>query len=536
VEPLEIRSGPGQKQPIHFGDAGRRLFGFYHSAAEGIWRGGVVLVSPIGTDHTRSERTYRHLAERLSAAGFACLRFDLTATGDSRGDEHTPALVQAWLDDIGVAIDELRARSGAESIALVGLRLGATLAMTHAAARGGVDSLVLWSPCVSGAGFVAEVTRLHKVYARIEPHLALAPPPREAGQEALGCFLPRALVEDLARLDLLVTSRRPSRRTLVIDGGNLASRDAMVTRLGELGAAPEVRAHPGHKFLVTVSHHALVPHEVLDSIVTWLEGAHPAGPAPSRPRQPTGSPAPGPSGERPLVLGDGHSLFGILTPADPAQAKPGRPGIVLSNAGCVSRAGPHRTYVKMARRWAGLGYDVLRIDLSGIGDSPAVPDTRENLTYPASGPGDLRAAMRALGSRRAVLAGLCSGGDYAFQLGATEPGVAAAWMLNPRTFGVLALTAVESGSPPASPVDDVPRTLRDMAGRGIDTVLVVSRNDPGVAYVDAHATDAMRSLTSVPHFHRIDVEGADHSFTPISLQERVSDVLTERLLALPLDP
>jgi hypothetical protein len=66
--------------------------------------------------------------------------------------------------------------------------------MTLAAEREGVDSLVLWNPCISGPSFVADVTKLHKLYTRIEPHLALAPPPREAeGEEALGCFLPRAL-------------------------------------------------------------------------------------------------------------------------------------------------------------------------------------------------------------------------------------------------------------------------------------------------------------------------------------------------------
>jgi dienelactone hydrolase len=102
----------------------------------------------------------------------------------------------------------------------------------------------------------------------------------------------------------------------------------------------------------------------------------------------------------------------------------------------------------MARRWAELGFDVLRMDLSGIGDSPAAPGTTENVTIRPAGStisaGDARPRL----GTRIVLAGLCSGGDYAFQLGATRPGVAGAWILNPRTFCVLALAAVESGAPP----------------------------------------------------------------------------------------
>jgi hypothetical protein len=57
-----------------------------------------------------------------------------------------------------------------------------------------------------------------------------------------------------------------------------------------------------------------------------------------------------------------------------------------------------------------------------------------------------------------------------------------------------------------------------MAERGVDTVLVVSRNDPGVAYVDAHAADEMRSLDGRSGFQRVDLDGADHSFTPVALQ------------------
>jgi len=491
---------------------------------------GVVLCPPIGTDRTRSDRAYRHLAERLADAGFACLRFDLFGTGDSGGDESAPGLLQAWLDDVGQAIRELRARSGAETISLVGLRLGATLAMLHAVESGPVDSLVLWSPYVSGAGFVGEVTKLHKLYLRIEPALADVIPTSRDGEEALGMLLPRALIDDLSKIDLLGARRRPARRTLFIDGGNVQGRDALMTHLRALGAEPELRSHPGHKFLITVSHRAALPDEILASIVGWLEDAYPATVAP-RPVPPRPS-VPPPSGERPIRLGTKHPLFGIVTPADPAQAQPDRPPILILNAGCVNRSGVHRMSVRMARRWAALGFDVLRVDLSGIGDSPVFPGATENVTYPPTGFEDIAEAIRALGAPRVIVAGHCSGGDYAFQVGARDPHVAGVCILNPRTFCVLDLSAVEGGEPPVTAsVEDVPRTLRAMAERGVDTFLLVSPNDPGVAYVDAHAAEAMRALADVRGFRRIDVPRTDHAFTPVDAQGRVSDALTEHLLA-----
>jgi alpha-beta hydrolase superfamily lysophospholipase len=539
---LAIRAAVGAKVAIGFGAPGRPLFGFYHPPKDGLWRGtGVVLCNPFGTDQTRSERTYRHLAERLAAAGFACLRFDLFGTGDSGGDEHEPELVRGWVDDVGVAARELRARSGAAAIALVGLRLGGTVALLHAAASGDVDSLVLWSPCVSGTGFVGEVTKLHKIYARMEPHLAAAKPPTEDGEEALGTFLPRALVDELSRIDLLQTTRRPAGRTLVIDGGNFPGKDALLGRLGELGAAPELRSHPGHKFLITVSHRAIVPDDVLASIVEWLGQTHPKDCPATAPSHEARAGQDGPAGERPVLFGESHPLFGILTPA--AAGRGPRPTIVLSNAGCVNRVGPHRTYVRWARRWAHLGFDVLRIDLSGIGDSPVAPGTQENVPYPPSALDDLAEAIRAVApgsgtaaanpSGKVIIAGLCSGGDYAFQLGAAAPSIVGALLLNPRTFCVLDLAAVESadgGVPPRTPVEEVPRTLRAMAER-VETLLVVSRNDPGVAYVDAHAGDAMGALEGAAGFRRVNIEGADHTFTPISTQTLVGNVLAEHLAA-----
>ena len=532
MEPMDIRAVTRRKEPIYFGAAGRPLFGFYHPPAEGPWRGvGIVLCPPLGTDRTRSDRVYRHLADRLAAAGFACLRFDLFGTGDSGGDESAPGLLRGWLADLGQAIQEVRARSGAETVSLVGLRLGATLAMLHAAESGSVDSLVLWSPYVSGTGYVGEVTKLHKLYLRIEPTLAGAVPTERDGEEGLGMFLSRGLIDDLAAVDLLGITRRPARRTLFIDGGNVQGRDALMARLHALGAEPELRSHPGHKFLITVSHRATVPEEILDSITGWLDRTYPARVAP-RPVPPRAPVAP-PFGERPLSLGTDWPLFGILTPADPTKARRDRPPILLLNSGSVNRSGLHRMNVRMARRWASLGFDVLRVDLSGIGDSPTRPGAAENLTYPPGAFEDIAEAIRALGAPRVIVVGHCSGGDYAFQVGARAPEVAAVCILNPRTFCVLELSAVEGGegSPVTASVEDVPRTLRTMAERGVDTFLLVSRNDPGVAYVDAHASGSMRALSEVRGFRRIDLSGTDHAFTPVDAQTQVSNALTEHLLS-----
>ncbi|HLK90108.1 MAG TPA: alpha/beta hydrolase [Polyangia bacterium] len=532
---LELAGPAGTKRALYFGAAGHELFGWYHRPAAGRFRdAAVVLVNPLGTDFTRSDRVYRHLAEELAAAGFPVLRYDMFATGDSAGEEPAPALVRHWLDDIGRAGAEVRARSGASKLVLVGLRLGGTLAMAHAAERSGtVDSLVLWSPCVSGKAFVTEAVKMDKLYRRLDPLLADAAPPAADGEEALGVFLSRSTVDDLGKVDLLTTTERPAARTLFIDGGMVAGRDAMLAHLGKLGAEPELRAHPGHKFLITISHRGLLPTDVLTSIGSWLAERYPDVPAPAGPPPGPATVLSGPSGERPLVFGQ-RPLFGIFTPRAAGLDRPAPPPIVLTNAGCVNRSGPHRLYARMARRWSALGFDVLRVDLSGIGDSPAAPDTDENVTYPPSGLDDLAQAIDALGvkaNERVVIAGLCSGGDYAFQLGTRDRRVATAVIMNPRTFCMLDLKAVESSSsePPGPTVASVPAALRSMVDATVDTLLVVSLRDPGIAYVDTHYAGEMRALGSAAGFVRIDIRGADHTFTPVGSQDRVLEAVTAHL-------
>ena len=202
----------------------------------------------------------------------------------------------------------------------------------------------------------------------------------------------------------------------------------------------------------------------------------------------------------------------------------------------MNRSGPHRLSTKMARRWASLGFDVLRVDLSGIGDSPAAPGTQENVTYPPRGMDDLSAAIATLqarfGAARVIIGGVCSGGDYAFQLGSRDARVATALIMNPRTFCRLDLRAVESSGtePPSPTVESVPATLRAMVDAGVDTFLLVSVADPGIAYVDAHFGAEMASLTGAVGFTRLDLSGADHTFTPVSAQEKVLATVTQHLL------
>ena len=630
---------PGNAVPLHFGPSERWLFGWYHPPASTALMSaprsaGVVLCNPIGDDFIRSHRTFRHLAERLASIGFAVLRFDFHGTGDSSGDERLPNRVSTWIADIGLAIGELRTRSGASAIGVVGLRLGASLAMVAAAQRGGVESLVLWSPYSSGAAYVAESLRLHKMHKMIEPHSFAGGPSQYAdGDEALGFFLTRETCASLAAIDLLTfpmasassasssfselsgsakssafseslavppfsKSSKSSefseilapvaKRALIISTTGAHSEAPLAARLRETRVETDLRYLPGHKFLIATPHNSEVPTPIIDAIAGWLDGAHPpASDLPGLPASADRSPVERCDGEEPIRFGDQGRRFAIL--GRPSVTLPAeRPAILLVSAGCVHRIGPHRLYTNLARRWVRLGFPVLRVDLSGIGDSAAAVGCPENLCYPRDALLDVNEAMALvrdrLGVRRFIIAGLCSGGDIAFRVGLDDRRVVAAVMMNPRTFYVSDpemvaayqrarlyqssflrpgrwMTAVrgevdfrravrlllptvknviqprlqrliERAHPEGQPAQtDVPGCLRLMAERGVDTLLVVSEHDPGIEFVDERFGDRMRALDGLRGFRRAEIKGTDHTFTSTWAQGHVADLITDHLAA-----
>jgi pimeloyl-ACP methyl ester carboxylesterase len=115
----------------------------------------------LGDEAIRVHRAYKQLALRLSRAGFPTLRFDYFGSGDSAGED-SEATLSRWRLDIGVAIEETRTRAETREVVLVGLRLGAALAMEIASQRQGISGLVLWEPVVAGGDYLQILAETHQ--------------------------------------------------------------------------------------------------------------------------------------------------------------------------------------------------------------------------------------------------------------------------------------------------------------------------------------------------------------------------------------
>jgi len=142
--------------PFYFGASSHQLFGVYHPGVGGT-RKGAVICSPCGQEYLRAQRAIRFLASRISETGGHVLRFDWYGTGDSAGSVFEGSGPESWLEDLDVAVEELKAMANLRKVSLVGLRLGALPAIQMAQERRGIDRLVLWDPVLDGAGYVDEL-------------------------------------------------------------------------------------------------------------------------------------------------------------------------------------------------------------------------------------------------------------------------------------------------------------------------------------------------------------------------------------------
>ena len=128
---------------------------------------GVLIVPPFGWEDVCSYRPLRFLSQMFAAHGIPAMRFDLPGTGDSSGDARDPDLFDAWVRAVGRAAEELRASTGVNEVAVMGVRLGALLALTAAVRGANIQDLILWSPCSSGRAVVRELYAFSKL-ARAE--------------------------------------------------------------------------------------------------------------------------------------------------------------------------------------------------------------------------------------------------------------------------------------------------------------------------------------------------------------------------------
>jgi alpha/beta superfamily hydrolase len=262
-------------QPFHFGPEGQRLFGVYHApGATQAASAGAVLCYPVLQEYFRSHRAFLRLAALLAARGWHVLRFDYSGCGDSYGDG--PRDPGAWRQDLRIAVRELRERSGAGRLALVGLRAGASLAASAAESVQPLSDLVLWDPVVDGREYARDLDAFrHSATLRASHRQQMARlSPNDRG---VGLEITPDVMQLLGSLDREEQLNARARRILVLDSQASDATADFARRLGEgrsgvtfnrLSEGPVWGERKKHS-----PHNVVVPTASLQAIVNWMSAA-----------------------------------------------------------------------------------------------------------------------------------------------------------------------------------------------------------------------------------------------------------------------
>jgi len=403
---------------------------------------GVVIVPPFGWEDVCSYRPLRFMAQTFANRGIPTLRYDLPGTGDSSGDARDRGLFDAWIQSVGSAAWELRESTGVEDVAVVGIRLGAMLAVAAAARGANIQDLVLWGAAATGRS-VLRALRATALMERWEFVTAEDAPPQPIPGFEVGGFLIAPETEGILEgFDLSTLSCPRCRRVLLLSRDALPNDSKLTAALRASVPTLEIATGRGYSSMLALPHEATPPHETSLLIAKFLindgqNSARSEPATPSRRHLETDHIGAGTEfHESVYVIESSPSpIFGILAEPGPTLTR-SEYCILYLNPGGARHTGPNRMWVESARRWAARGVVSLRLDLEGIGESDGVEKLSIPALYDYGLVVQIGMAIESLRSRAGVqrfaVIGLCSGAYWAFHEAFRNSDIRAAILLNPR--------------------------------------------------------------------------------------------------------
>ena len=565
-------------QPVTFAGS----MGFFHPGHAPV---SVLMLGAVGYEELCLRATWRSLAESLSAAGVASLRFDYPGQGDAI-EAADPQGLDDWFETIRAAAELLRQASGCTRLVLVGQGLGGTLALQAAQALAPVEALVLMAPVGNGKRYLRELTAWSRM---VSDRIGIGVDPDDDTRCAVaGLRLAPGRLRAIATLGLQAMMQSPAKQVLLLARPGHGGDAAMAETLAGLGAAVEQRDYAGYEVLTTDPTSALPPPAMIATVTDWIaeRAALPEGTVPALRKPLAPLPAAGLRGEgfveRPLRFGPDGRLFGVL--CEPIGVAAGEPALFV-NAGRDYHIGWARASVIQARALAAHGIASLRFDVSGVGDSPPTTGGPEEILYSQAQIDDVRLAIDALEERgfaTPVLIGRCSGAYAAFNAAVQDPRVRRLVIVNNERFvwdpeesvedairyahrsvGDLGATLTRKGglrrlltgrlrvgpagryllfrwrkklSVSLAPMlgrltkhgrlhRECHRRFKVLAGRKVELALIYADGDIGMAEFKTYFGEGGERLAAYPNATLTTIPDADHNFTHLGAGRRLLDAL-----------
>ncbi|MGE3509283.1 MAG: alpha/beta hydrolase [Vicinamibacterales bacterium] len=150
---------PVSEEFLRIPSGGAHLHACWYRAS-GSSRGSVLICSADGEERAWTLRPLVHLARLLAGRGYDVMRFEYEGHGESSG-AYEDTGVRSRLRDISAALRTLIDRTGRPTATIVGVRLGAALALEATAGEAAITRLVLWEPVLDVESYLRNLFRVN---------------------------------------------------------------------------------------------------------------------------------------------------------------------------------------------------------------------------------------------------------------------------------------------------------------------------------------------------------------------------------------
>ncbi len=330
-----------------------------------------------------------------------------------------------------------------QTVSVLGIRLGALLALGAVSAGTPINNLILWGASASGHAILRELRAFRNLevteYAEGEAPLAQPVP----GLEVAGFLLNPETENALQGFDAVNLPPLPNQRILLLSRDSFPHDRKLVECLERGGSCVTLSAGSGYQKIMAEPHEpfAFAP-ETEKTIVDFLQTQ-------MEPEQTVNLSGRGKLREERSCRLEGGivesvyshpyrgaSLFSIA--ATPANRQPSEWGLLFLNAGGVRHIGPNRMWVEASRRWAACGVPAIRLDFLRVGESTCEEPASIEYLHSDDLADQLGLVMNDIQSklnvRRFIAVGLCSGAYVAFQTLIRNSAIRGAILLNARHF------------------------------------------------------------------------------------------------------
>lgn len=563
-------------KPLYF--QGR--FGWLHTdvpqAASGV---GVVICPAFAQEEICTRHGWMALADQLARAGHAVLRFDYLSTGHSADGDLS---VAGMVEDVLIASRTIASLTGIRFTVLMGVRLGAAVALMAADKVQGLAGIVLLAPVLSGAAFMRET----RMAATISSLSRLDPVPAAGSDQVLntnGFKWSPAFQSEVSKIDMRAAAAPGVPSLLMAVRGDRLSVKVSEAWCAAGDAASNVPFHDYMDWMQDPTTHSN-PTDSFARIVDWVRSLPLTDSlARTTPEYDVSCALTGKGFvEEPIRFGANNAVFGIL--CRPSGVVTNEVAALMIHEGSSHAIGDGRAYVVLARELARAGYVSLRFDLTGMGDSPAHGNSR-NPHYDPERIAECVAGLDVLeqaGCGKAVTLGLCSGAYMAQETALVDERVVGGVLINPQKIvwhygddirivirdskrslkaylramrnpgewrrllfgkvdfkGILrvlgkrglirARRAVTNLLPPAegSERKQAHEKLRRLSQRGVLMTLLMSDEDPGLDEVKMQLGLKGKLLADYPPLRLIVLDRADHHFNGTHARQRHTSVVLD---------